>query len=168
MSLPPDPFSPAGGAAAATAPATPSTGEFTTAWIAYGCFATGILLWWPMLVGLIIGYVRRGEPDAGFIDSHYRWLIRTFWWSSVGYIAMLAVIVAGAWPLLRDILAQVESGGAVGDWGAGSSISFAWGSLFATVGAATAGGIGLAVVWFWLIYRVIRGGLRLANAQPAP
>lgn len=166
MSLPPDSFPPAGSAA----PATPSTGEFTTAWIAYGCFAVGILLWWPMLVGLIIGYVRRGEPDAGFIDSHYRWLIRTFWWSSVSYIAMLAVIIAGAWPLLRDILAQVNSGGPVGpagDWG-GSSISFAWGSLFATVGAATAGGIGLAVVWFWLIYRVIRGGLRLANAQPAP
>lgn len=164
MSLPPDPFH----SPASSAPATPSTGEFTTAWIAYGCYFTGLLLWWPMLVGLIISYVRRGEPAAGFIDSHYGWLIRSFWWSTLGYLAMVALIIAGAWPLLRDILAQVGEGRHVGDWGDGSSISFAWGALFATVGAATVGGLGLFVVWCWLVYRVIRGALRLGSAQTAP
>ena len=168
MSTPSDPFAPASPGSAGTpgTPVAPSTGEFTTAWIAYGCYFVGLLMWWPMLVGLVISYVRRGETAAGFIDSHYGWLIRSFWWSTLGYVAMVALVIAGAWPLVRDIIAQAEHGGRVGDWGDGGSISFAWDALFTTVGAATVGGIGLFAVWCWLVYRVIRGALRLGSAQP--
>ena len=33
---------------------------------------------------------------------------------------------------------------------------------------ATIGGIALLSVYLWLLYRLIRGALRLADAQPAP
>jgi uncharacterized membrane protein len=141
----------------------PSTREFTTAWVAYACFALGAALWWPALVGLVIGYVRRGAADAGFLDTHYRWLIRTFWFSLLGYLACLAILLAGVWPLVSSAIRQ---GIRQGDWESQVAVSIDWSALFATVGGAMLAGIGLLVVWVWYVYRVIRGALRLADARP--
>jgi uncharacterized membrane protein len=155
--------------AAPPAPAVPSGGEFTTAWVAYGCYFFGVLLWWPSIIGLIISYVRRNEPGAGFIASHYRWLIRTFWWSSLWWIGALGVILSGVLPIVRDVLRSAQlSGQRLGDIDVGTLVSIDWSSIFAAAGLAVAGGLALIGVYLWLIYRLIRGALRLADAQPAP
>jgi len=147
----------------------PSTGEFTTAWVAYGCYFFGVILWWPSIIGLIIAYVRRGEAAAGFIASHYRWLIRTFWWSAVGWLASMSLIVAGVLPIIRDIARSARAkGGRLGDIEVDTLVSIDWSSIFAAAGLATIGGIALLSVYLWLLYRLIRGALRLADAQPAP
>lgn len=145
----------------------PSTGEFTTAWIAYGCYFVGLLLWWPSIVGLVISYVRRNEPAAGFISTHYRWLIRTFWWSTLFYILSLATIVAGAAPVIMDVVRSAKQAEAAGV-DLKTLISIDWTSIFTAAGLATVGGIGILGVYLWLAYRLIRGGLRLGDAQPAP
>jgi uncharacterized membrane protein len=31
-----------------------------------------------------------------------------------------------------------------------------------------AGALGIVAVWVWVIYRLVRGGLRLQEAQPVP
>jgi uncharacterized membrane protein len=149
--------------------AVPSGGEFTTAWVAYGCFFFGVILWWPSIIGLIISYVRRNEPGAGFIASHYRWLIRTFWWSSLAWLLSIGLIVAGVLPILRDVLRSAKlSGQRLGDIDVDTLISIDWSSIFAAAGMATLGGIALLCVYAWLLYRLIRGALRLADARPAP
>jgi uncharacterized membrane protein len=149
----------------ATDTAVPPTREFTAAWIAYGLFALGAMFWWPALFGALLCHIRHGARGAGFIDSHYSWLTRTFWWSSIWGLLCLTVILAGAWPILRDVLATVRQ---TGDWAeAGMSIGFDWRSIFMTAGAAAVGGIGIAVVWCWYVYRVLRGAFRLHDAQPA-
>jgi uncharacterized membrane protein len=33
------------------------------------------------IIGLIIAYVQRGDATGTWVESHLRWLIRTFWWS---------------------------------------------------------------------------------------
>jgi uncharacterized membrane protein len=33
------------------------------------------------LIAIIIAYVKRGEAAGTWLASHFRWLIRTFWWS---------------------------------------------------------------------------------------
>ena len=33
------------------------------------------------IVGVIIAYVKRSEARGTWVDSHFTWLIRTFWWS---------------------------------------------------------------------------------------
>jgi uncharacterized membrane protein len=149
--------------------AVPSGGEFTTAWVAYGCFFFGAVLWWPSIIGLVISYVRRNETEAGFIASHYHWLIGTFWWSTLGWIASLGLIVAGALPIVRDVVRSAQfSGKRLGDIEVDTLVSIDWSSIFAAAGMATIGGIGLLCAWLWLVYRLIRGALRLADAQPVP
>ena len=53
------------------------------------------------IVGIILAYVKRGEAAGTWLESHYRWLIRTFWfsllWGAIGAIVfvLLAIIVIG-------------------------------------------------------------------------
>ncbi|MFZ2102691.1 MAG: hypothetical protein WAU86_19210 [Oricola sp.] len=43
----------------------------------------------PTIVGVVIAYINRGKA-AGFVESHYTWLIRTFW---IGILASLVAFV---------------------------------------------------------------------------
>lgn len=51
-----------------------------------GAFVFG----WPSIIAVIINYVKRGEALGTWLESHFRWQIRTFWF------ALLWVVVAGA------------------------------------------------------------------------
>ena len=48
------------------------------------------------LIGLIIAYVKSGEASGTWLQSHFRWLIRTFWfsvlWNIVGWLAVVTLI----------------------------------------------------------------------------
>jgi uncharacterized membrane protein len=154
--------------ASAAGTPVPATKEFTAAWIAYVLFAFGALFWWPALLGLVICYSKRGHADAGFIGSHHGWLIRTFWWSLVGYAICLGLAIASVWPFVADVVRQVVASG--GDWtdDAKISVNVDWGTIFTSVGSATLGGLGIVAVWIWYVYRVLRGMLALNDARPLP
>jgi uncharacterized membrane protein len=53
------------------------------------------------IIGIIMAYVKRGEAAGTWLASHYRWLIRTFWfsllWGCIGAIVfvVLAVVLIG-------------------------------------------------------------------------
>jgi uncharacterized membrane protein len=146
--------------------AEPSSTEYSVAWIAYALLATGALgfVLGP-LAAVIISYVRRDAAEAGYIASHHRWLIRTFWWTALGYLLCLAVILGGAWPILAEIIREAQR---TGHGATEFSFGFAWDALFATVGAAMIGGLGIVVVWIWNIYRIVRGAFLLGDRSPAP
>ena len=40
-----------------------------------GAFLTG----WPSIIAVIVNYVKRSEVRGTWLDSHFRWQIRTFW-----------------------------------------------------------------------------------------
>src|ERR1700741_5485098 len=40
-------------------------------------FLTG----WPAIIAVIINYVKRGETRGTWLDSHFGWQIRTFWYA---------------------------------------------------------------------------------------
>jgi len=40
-----------------------------------GAFLTG----WPSLIAVILNYVKRSEVRGTWLESHFRWQIRTFW-----------------------------------------------------------------------------------------
>jgi uncharacterized membrane protein len=143
----------------------PSTSEFTLGWTTYALFGVGVLMWWPALLGLVLCYVRAGTDAAGFINSHYRWLIRTFWWSLLFYLVGVGIAVASVWPVLRDVIAAARAHRGSADT---FTLNLDWSAIFATAGIATLGGLVLLVGWCWYLYRVVRGAVRLANADPAP
>jgi|SRR5690625_2809761 len=48
------------------------------------------------LAGIIINYVKREDAANTFYESHFRWQIRTFWWSllwsALGVLTLLILI----------------------------------------------------------------------------
>jgi uncharacterized membrane protein len=151
---------------AITPEAEPSSTDTSIAWVAYALQATGALgfVLGP-LAAVVISYVRRNAADAGYVASHHRWLIRTFWWTALWYLLCLAVIVGGAWPMLAEIIGEaIRTEGQATEF----TFGFAWEALFATMGAAVLGGLGIVVVWIWNIYRILRGAFLLGDRSPAP
>ena len=149
-----------------TLPATSSTANAAAegkdvAWIAYILHAVGYFsaLMWPALVDLIVNYVKRGTARGGFVDSHHEWLIRTFWFGLLWYLLSLGTMLWGAWPVVQSVLRAAS---------AQDTYVIGWDAIFAVIGAATLGGIGFVATWLWLLYRVIRGMINLANSKPVP
>jgi uncharacterized membrane protein len=73
----------------------------------------------PSIVAVVLSYLKCGEAAGTFLESHYRWLIRTFWfavlWGAIAIfvtlvlvltivgilIAWLPVLVVGVWLIYR-------------------------------------------------------------------
>ncbi|NCC24136.1 MAG: hypothetical protein EOM25_02895 [Deltaproteobacteria bacterium] len=84
-----------------------------------GWFFFGI----PMIIGAIINYVKLGDVRGTWLESHYRWQLRTFWFG-----LLWGVIGAVTWFLLIGYLI-------------------------------------LFINFIWMLYRVIRGWLRLMDGR---
>jgi uncharacterized membrane protein len=55
-----------------------------------GAFLTG----WPSIIAVIFNYVKRGEVRGTWLESHFRWQIRTFWFGLLWVsLCVLFVIV---------------------------------------------------------------------------
>jgi uncharacterized membrane protein len=51
------------------------------------------LIGWPSVVAVIVNYVKRGEARGTWLDSHFRWQIRTFWFGLLWAVLCLAFVV---------------------------------------------------------------------------
>lgn len=126
--------------------ASPEATEGQVAWtyVIYGLHALGafggllspafvvtaFITGWPSIIAVILNYIVRGGVRGTYLESHFTWQIRTFWF------ALLWVLVA---------------------------------MLF----AFTFVGIPLAIMiaWsagLWVLYRIVRGLLRLLGQKPMP
>jgi uncharacterized membrane protein len=58
-----------------------------------GAFLTG----WPSIIGVILNYVKRGEARGTWLESHFRWQIRTFWFGLLWVVlcGLLVVLTVG-------------------------------------------------------------------------
>ena len=92
------------------APAAPSSSLVATTLVLYvlfgiaaiaGLVSAGIHLVWPLaslvgVIAVILAYAKRADAAATWLASHYRWLIRTFWfsflWGCVGLAAFVTLI----------------------------------------------------------------------------
>ncbi|WP_295800774.1 hypothetical protein [uncultured Microbulbifer sp.] len=79
----------------------------------------------PFFVGVLINYVKLGDVRGTLAESHFRWQIRTFWYSLLWFVV-------------------------------------GWATVWILVGFAVWG-----ISWVWMVYRVIRGWLTLADNRPA-
>ena len=58
---------------------------------------TTFLTGWPSIIAVIINYVKRNDVRGTYLDSHFRWQIRTFWYTLFWLViaAMLFATVIG-------------------------------------------------------------------------
>ena len=122
--------------------------------VTYGLYGLGLFLLWPTLIGVIIAYVKRHDV-AELLSSHYRWLISTFWWWLVAWAVMIGAMLSVLIPNAIDIEKAVRSG---------QYFNIPW----ELIGASVLGGLGLVIVWLWVVYRLIRGAIRLSDGRAAP
>ncbi len=59
----------------------------TSAWTVVGSFVFGL----PSIVAVIMNYARQAEASGTFLESHFRWQIRTFWFALLWVLVILAL-----------------------------------------------------------------------------
>jgi len=91
---------------------------------------TAFLTGWPSIIAVIMNYVKRSEAAGTFLDSHFSWQLRTFWF------ALLWVVIG--WLLIVTIIGAV-------------------------IGVPLLLGVGV-----WVLYRIARGWINLADRKPMP
>ena len=55
-----------------------------------GAFLTG----WPSIIAVILNYVKRSEVRGTWLESHFRWQIRTFWYGLL-WVSLCALFIVG-------------------------------------------------------------------------
>lgn len=83
--------------------------------ISSAAVVTAFLTGWPSILAVILNYVRRADARGTYLESHFSWQIRTFWWAALWVVvalllavtiigiplAFLLVVGAGLWVLYR-------------------------------------------------------------------
>ena len=81
--------------------------------VVYGLQAAAFLFGITAIVGVVINYVKKSEVQGTWLESHFKWQIRTFWWSLLGFvigiftwfilIGILISILTYAWVVYRVV-----------------------------------------------------------------
>ena len=98
----------------------------TLTMVVYALQALGFLIGISWIVAVVVNYVKREEVAGTWLESHFRWQIRTFWFGLL-------------WGVIGAVLVFVLVGFAI---------------LFAAA--------------VWIIYRIVKGWLYLADGKPLP
>jgi uncharacterized membrane protein len=92
--------------------------------VVYALQAASFLVGLTFIVAVIINYVKRDDVRGTWLESHFRWQIRTFWysllWAVLGLLTF--VLIVGYVILVADAI--------------------------------------------WVIYRIVKGWLRLNDGKP--
>lgn len=92
--------------------------------IVYALQAASFLFGITFIIAVVISYIKKDDVSGTWLESHFRWQIRTFWfsvlWSIIGFTTLF--IVVGYFVLFANAI--------------------------------------------WLIYRIVKGWLRLAEDKP--
>ena len=76
---------------------------------------TAFLTGWPSIIAVILNYAKRADVRGTWLDSHFGWQIRTFWYaflwllaSWVAFVSLIGIpiafaiwIVTGLWVIYR-------------------------------------------------------------------
>jgi uncharacterized membrane protein len=96
----------------------------TVATVVYALQAAGFFVGITWIAAIVIDYVKKDEAAGTWLESHYRWQIRTFWWGLL-------------WAVIGGVTSLILIGFAI---------------LFADA--------------VWIIYRIAKGWLNLAENKP--
>lgn len=83
--------------------------------ISSAAVVTAFLTGWPSILAVILNYVKRRDVRGTYLESHFSWQIRTFWYALLWVffaavlfvtvigipIAWLIIVLVGIWVLYR-------------------------------------------------------------------
>jgi uncharacterized membrane protein len=69
--------------------------------VIYALYACSLITGVTFFVAIVLNYIKRDDVVGTFLESHFRWQIRTFWfsllWGIVGLITMPILIGFAVW-----------------------------------------------------------------------
>jgi len=69
--------------------------------VVYALQAAGFLVGITWIVAIVIDYVKRDEAKGSWLESHFRWQIRTFWWGLLwGALGVITFLIVVGWLIL--------------------------------------------------------------------
>ena len=78
--------------------------NITLTHVIYGLYAASLAVGITSIVAIVLNYIKRDEVAGTFLESHFRWQIRTFWfgllWAVIGVITL--VLIVGIFILIAD------------------------------------------------------------------
>ena len=107
--------------------------------VGYGLYLLGLTHGLTIIIAVIIAYACRANASPA-MQSHYTFMIRTFWLSIVWWVAWGAIALVGF------VFSFVLIG-----------LPFLWLAVWM-----------LGAGWVWTLVRLIVGAIHLANGQPYP
>lgn len=54
---------------------------------------TSFLSGWPSIIAVIINYVKRDEARGTWLDSHFSWQLRTFWYALLWLVVVVVLFI---------------------------------------------------------------------------
>lgn len=74
--------------------------------VVYVLQAASLLLGITFIVAVIVNYIKRSDVQKTWLDSHFRWQIRTFWFSLLWLISgfLTYFILVGYFILIADMI----------------------------------------------------------------
>ena len=72
---------------------------------------TSFLSGWPSIIAVIINYIKRDEVRGTWLESHFSWQLRTFWYALLWLFVIFLLFIT-----LVGIVLAIPVGLAVGIW----------------------------------------------------
>lgn len=95
------------------------------------------------IIALIINYIKMGSVRGSIFESHFKWQIRTFWWyliwNVIAFVPFIFLFFTGQ---NSELFAGVALG----------ATSFCL--------------VVIVLAWIWIIYRAIKGIMRMNDNLP--
>jgi len=86
--------------------------------LVYGLQAASMLVGVTLFAGVIVNYLRRDQAAGTWLESHFTWQIRTFWWSlawcvlgivtAIVLVGVFILIGSGVWFVYRIVRGWIE------------------------------------------------------------
>ena len=65
----------------------------TLATVIYGLYALSLFIGISAIVAIVLDYIKLEDARGTWMESHFRWQIRTFWWSLLWLVLGAATFV---------------------------------------------------------------------------
>ena len=73
----------------------------TVATVVYALQAAGFFVGITWIVAIVLDYVKRDDAKGTWLESHFSWQIRTFWWGLLwAVIGAITFIIIVGWVIL--------------------------------------------------------------------
>lgn len=75
--------------------------------VIYGLYAASLIVGVTYIVAIVVNYVKRDDVAGTWLESHFTWQIRTFWYSLLYFVLCVVFVWTFVVPIVLGIFAGI-------------------------------------------------------------